>query len=201
MWTLPANAHLCWVRLLSRARKGSEANPKGSRLHYRTWSISQYLSPARCSSCGLSALQAGLRSFWGSFFTWVSNLIECMYNGLTVQYFFLRCRRLRFTSYRQFIMWIYHWLGRSIRVPLPSCVVTKIREMFPSENYVGFKYPDFTIWIIELELSTIIHIFTCISDKSISSIIIIKYSEAWIYQSPWDHQKNLIMREIRETPG
>lgn len=49
--------------------------------------------------------------------------------------------RYRFTAYRQFVMWIFRHLGKKIRVPLPSCVVSKIREKFTSPDYCGFKYP------------------------------------------------------------
>ena len=34
------------------------------------------------------------------------------------------------------------WLGKDIRIVLPSCVVIKIREEFPSGTYKGFEYPD-----------------------------------------------------------
>ena len=32
------------------------------------------------------------------------------------------------------------WLGRDIRVVLPSCAVKKIRDKFPSSSYADFKY-------------------------------------------------------------
>lgn len=50
--------------------------------------------------------------------------------------------RFRYTAYRQFVMWIYHHLGKSIRVVLPSCVVNRIRVEYPSENFTGFKLPQ-----------------------------------------------------------
>ena len=34
------------------------------------------------------------------------------------------------------------WLGKDVRIVLPSCVVTKIREIFSSNPYKGFQYPD-----------------------------------------------------------
>jgi len=34
------------------------------------------------------------------------------------------------------------WLGKSVRIVLPSCAVHKIRHTFPSEVYAGFKYPQ-----------------------------------------------------------
>ena len=54
----------------------------------------------------------------------------------------LYCRQSRFMAYRQFINWVRRGqhLGKKIRVVIPSCVVTKIRGAFPSEdgNYEGF---------------------------------------------------------------
>jgi rRNA-processing protein FCF1 len=45
-------------------------------------------------------------------------------------------------AYRQFISWVRRGqpLGKKFRVVIPSCVVTKIRKAFPSENdiYEGF---------------------------------------------------------------
>lgn len=38
------------------------------------------------------------------------------------------------------------WLGRRVRVVLPSCAVNKIRTTFPSATYAGFKYPS-TSWV------------------------------------------------------
>ena len=43
-------------------------------------------------------------------------------------------------AYRRFVQWIWHRLGRHKRKILPACVVQKIRETFPSEEYCGFKY-------------------------------------------------------------
>ncbi|XP_069115677.1 P2X purinoceptor 7-like [Argopecten irradians] len=47
----------------------------------------------------------------------------------------------RHIAYRRFVRWIWHRLGRHNRKILPSCVVQKIRETFPSEQYCGFRYP------------------------------------------------------------
>ena len=48
----------------------------------------------------------------------------------------------RYLAYRRFVYLVWRRLGRKNRRVLPSCVVTKIRERFPSEQYCGFKYPD-----------------------------------------------------------
>lgn len=52
-------------------------------------------------------------------------------------------RRYRYTAYRQFTRWIWHRLGRRNRVVLPSCVVSAIRGAFLSEEYCGFRYPEY----------------------------------------------------------
>ena len=53
-------------------------------------------------------------------------------------------------AYRQLTGWCWGWLGRRMRVTLPSCAVNKIRTKFPVSdgNYTGFKYPTvaFTPW-------------------------------------------------------
>ena len=51
-------------------------------------------------------------------------------------------RQYRFIAYRNLTSWCWGWLGRRVRVVLPSCAVNKIRSTYPSEEYVGFKYPD-----------------------------------------------------------
>lgn len=51
----------------------------------------------------------------------------------------------RYTAYCNFISWIFdRRLGRGNRVPVPACVVSKIREKFPAVDglYVGFKESD-----------------------------------------------------------
>ncbi|KAJ8301016.1 hypothetical protein KUTeg_022535 [Tegillarca granosa] len=47
----------------------------------------------------------------------------------------------RYLAYRRFVRWIWKIVGRRNRRILPSCVVNKIRESFPSEEFCGFKYP------------------------------------------------------------
>lgn len=48
----------------------------------------------------------------------------------------------RYLAYRRFVRWVYQRLGKNNRRILPSCVVTKIRTVFPSQQYCGFKYPN-----------------------------------------------------------
>ncbi len=47
-------------------------------------------------------------------------------------------------AYQQLTRWCWQWLGRDIRVVLPSCAVTKIRSVFPSTTgeYTGFIFPE-----------------------------------------------------------
>ncbi|XP_071060469.1 P2X purinoceptor 7-like isoform X2 [Pseudochaenichthys georgianus] len=57
-----------------------------------------------------------------------------------------RHEQYRYTAYRQVIRWAYGVLGRHIRKPLPSCVVSAIRRQFPEEGagiYKGFEWPHF----------------------------------------------------------
>ncbi|XP_071496157.1 uncharacterized protein [Diadema antillarum] len=48
-------------------------------------------------------------------------------------------QRNRHVGYRQMARWIWGFLGREVRVPLPSCAVVQIREAFPSMEYRGFR--------------------------------------------------------------
>nr|XP_021331263.1 P2X purinoceptor 7-like [Danio rerio] len=51
--------------------------------------------------------------------------------------------RFRYLSYRSFVSWCWGWLGREVRVVIPSCVVRRIRQEFPNAagQYVGFRPP------------------------------------------------------------
>uniref|UniRef100_A0A1X7T1Y1 P2X purinoreceptor 7 intracellular domain-containing protein n=1 Tax=Amphimedon queenslandica TaxID=400682 RepID=A0A1X7T1Y1_AMPQE len=48
--------------------------------------------------------------------------------------------RHRYTAYRQLVRWCWGWLGREVRVILPSCAVSIIRT-FPSSAYTGYSNP------------------------------------------------------------
>ncbi|XP_061193720.1 P2X purinoceptor 7-like [Saccostrea echinata] len=52
--------------------------------------------------------------------------------------------RMRYIGYRQLVRWCWGWLGRNVRVPLPACAVTKVRETYPEETgtYHGFDAPQ-----------------------------------------------------------
>lgn len=51
----------------------------------------------------------------------------------------------RYTSYRQYILWVWGKLGRRNRKVIPSCIVCKIRDRFPDPNgkYTGFMDVDY----------------------------------------------------------
>ncbi|XP_059384748.1 P2X purinoceptor 7-like isoform X3 [Carassius carassius] len=51
--------------------------------------------------------------------------------------------RFRYLAYRSFVSWCWGYLGRSVRVVIPSCVVNRIRLQFPDPagQYVGFRPP------------------------------------------------------------
>ena len=72
--------------------------------------------------------------------SFLGHAVLCMSSKLPIYL----CRRYRYIAYRQFVRWIYHRLGRDVRIPLPSCVTKRIRDAFPSATgeYAGFKYPS-----------------------------------------------------------
>ena len=47
----------------------------------------------------------------------------------------------RKAAYRQYILWVYGYLGQENRRIIPSCVIWSIRNWYPSPNgvYMGFK--------------------------------------------------------------
>ena len=66
-------------------------------------------------------------------------LMHCVFSCV---FHLIFCRQYRFMAYRQLTAWCWGWLGKNIRVVLPSCAVNKIRSSFPSVAYAGFKYPQ-----------------------------------------------------------
>ena len=72
-------------------------------------------------------------------------VLETAYHQYKQQYKALQKpvhEKYRYIAYRQFVRWCWEFLGKNIRVPLPSCVVKTIRQKFNSPDFVGFKYPD-----------------------------------------------------------
>ena len=59
-----------------------------------------------------------------------------------------RHKEFHHVAYRQFVQWIWHYLGRHVRVVLPSFVVSCIRAHFPppgdEEEFIfeGLKLPE-----------------------------------------------------------
>jgi len=54
-------------------------------------------------------------------------------------------RRFRYIAYRQLVRWCWGYLGKHVRVALPSCAVNKIRSTFPADfgtTYTGLKPPS-----------------------------------------------------------
>ena len=53
-------------------------------------------------------------------------------------------RSSRYAAYRQFCWWVHARLGKGVRKIIPACVVSKIRETYPSKDgiYTGFKEGD-----------------------------------------------------------
>ncbi|XP_055056156.2 P2X purinoceptor 7-like [Misgurnus anguillicaudatus] len=54
-----------------------------------------------------------------------------------------REEQFRHLAYRSFVSWCWGFLGRHVRVVIPSCVVSRIRQEFPdlAGHYVGFRPP------------------------------------------------------------
>ena len=53
----------------------------------------------------------------------------------------LESKEMRKSMYRMFTYLKYGHLGRGVRIPIPECVVGKIREKYPDpdEDYMGFR--------------------------------------------------------------
>ena len=54
-------------------------------------------------------------------------------------------RGYRFAAYKQFIWWVYHYLGKGQRRRLPSCALHSIRQEFPKgpdEEYANYSSGD-----------------------------------------------------------
>ena len=52
---------------------------------------------------------------------------------------------MRLVAYRQYTWWIHGHLGRRIRIAIPSCAVSAIRDVYPEADpgtYRGFEEVD-----------------------------------------------------------
>uniref|UniRef100_A0A671XVP7 P2X purinoreceptor 7 intracellular domain-containing protein n=1 Tax=Sparus aurata TaxID=8175 RepID=A0A671XVP7_SPAAU len=63
----------------------------------------------------------------------------------------------RHLAYRNFVRCCWGYLGRHIRVGIPSCAVTRIRQEFPENegNYSGFQLPPPRLIFFQCCLSTL----------------------------------------------
>ena len=76
-------------------------------------------------------------------YNWLQIMITpCLILFLSYNILFFYFRLKRYTAYRQFVRWCWHFLGKEVRVVIPSCAVVKIRTAFPDENYTGFHQAD-----------------------------------------------------------
>ena len=48
----------------------------------------------------------------------------------------------RRSAYKQYTYWVQGHLGKTGRIPLPSCAINKIRTTYPSDSYTLFKWWD-----------------------------------------------------------
>ena len=51
-------------------------------------------------------------------------------------------RLLRYTTYKQFIRWVFKHLGKGNRRVIPSCALWKFREHFPEPNTNSVNYSE-----------------------------------------------------------
>ncbi|KAK7499880.1 hypothetical protein BaRGS_00008971 [Batillaria attramentaria] len=71
-------------------------------------------------------------------------MLACKGNQ-TVAPLTLTNRQYRLAAYRQFVCWMLKGerLGKGKRIPIPSCVIERVRLEFPESDrskYTGFKY-------------------------------------------------------------
>lgn len=157
MWELCGDAHTNWVRVLSGDHSHSwydwNLRTQQNSMHHWAWRIWRCMSQCVGLASQLLYLPTALRYTWCKRCpsTWVSQSAHAYWTQNSVPHNAHHCymhRQYRFMAYRQLTGWCWGWLGRRVRVTLPSCAVNKIRTKFPSAdaNYTGFKYPSFTSW-------------------------------------------------------
>ncbi|KAJ8307963.1 hypothetical protein KUTeg_014482 [Tegillarca granosa] len=133
----------CWNYSLPCYRKMSEIASLGSPVVTKDkvnksmfkdkvflWTVFDYVNPRKMLCC-TSVAAVNEKS---SYYEYIQE------NGRLGENEFIH-ELYRYIAYRRFSRWIWHILGRKNRRILPACVVMKIREQFPSEEYCGFKYP------------------------------------------------------------
>ncbi|XP_013881450.1 P2X purinoceptor 7 [Austrofundulus limnaeus] len=72
-----------------------------------------------------------LQAVYGTYVQLFGEMPETMLNS-----------RYRHLAYRNVVRWCWGYLGQHIRVVIPSCIVTRIRQEFPEDGlYRGFLPP------------------------------------------------------------
>ncbi|XP_065130928.1 P2X purinoceptor 7-like [Paramisgurnus dabryanus] len=98
--------------------------------------MNQVLSPPNCmiDHPGLQPVCLDVYSLQNAY-----NIYRADYGRLRLST--QRC--YRYLAYRSFVSWCWGFLGRRVRVVIPSCVVLRIRREFPETtgSYVGFRPP------------------------------------------------------------
>ena len=70
-----------------------------------------------------------------------TNYFRACYDYQPITFVYFISRFYRAISYRQFVRFVWEYIGHSNRVPLPCCVYNTIRRKFPHElgEYRGFE--------------------------------------------------------------
>ncbi|KAG1660333.1 hypothetical protein GQR58_022071 [Nymphon striatum] len=71
-----------------------------------------------------------------------NSVLDCFKKFITNDVIDYLVKKYRHLAYRQFVRWCWGFLGKKIRVVIPSCAVTAIRNAFQSDTYKGFKLPN-----------------------------------------------------------
>ena len=86
-------------------------------------------------------------------------------------------RSLRHAAYTQFVLWRHGRLGHNIRRVIPSCVVWRIRDRFPSPDnlYTGYQVSHLarhvTLLGVKTWLSTLeIVLSLCLSEETLKAV-------------------------------
>ena len=84
--------------------------------------------------------------------------INCKFVDTGITTLFLPFRNLRYAGYKQYTWWIHNRLGKGIRRVAPSCVVWKIRNIFPESSGIYIPFTESELWFHEI-INNILRVF------------------------------------------